>query len=67
MKRAPVETRGPAVQLDDSNGTVPLDPEHMLADTYAWGAIYLDDGRVVSLAWLRDWPGAVASRWRRWR
>lgn len=34
-------------------------------DSYAWTGIFLNDGRVVSLAWLRGWPGAVAGRWRR--
>lgn len=34
-------------------------------DVYAWGAILLNDGRAISLAWLRNYPGAVAARWRR--
>jgi hypothetical protein len=32
-----------------------------LADTWAWTGVFLADGRMVSLAWLRGWPGAVAS------
>ncbi|MCT2280313.1 hypothetical protein M3G91_22105 [Micromonospora chalcea] len=31
-----------------------------VADIYAWTAVHLNDGRVVSLAWLHGWPGAVA-------
>jgi hypothetical protein len=30
-------------------------------DVWAWGGIHLADGRVISLAWLRFWPGAIAS------
>jgi hypothetical protein len=30
-------------------------------DVYAWGGIILLDGRVISLAWLYGWDGAVAS------
>ena len=30
-------------------------------DVWAWGGIYLADGRVISLAWLYGWPGAIAS------
>jgi len=37
------------------------------ADLFAWTGVFLDDGRVISIAWLRAWPGAVASRWRRYR
>jgi hypothetical protein len=36
-------------------------------DVHAWTGVFLEDGRVISLAWLRAYPGAVASRWRRWR
>jgi hypothetical protein len=36
-------------------------------DVHAWTGVFLGDGRVVSIAWLRGYPGAVASRWRRWR
>lgn len=34
-------------------------------DVFAWTGVFLADGRVVSLAWLRNWPGAVEGRWRR--
>jgi hypothetical protein len=34
-------------------------------DTYAWTGIHLDDGRTISIAWLRGWPGAVVGWWRR--
>jgi len=37
------------------------------ADLHAWSSVFLDDGRVISIAWLRGYAGAVASRWRRYR
>lgn len=30
-------------------------------DIWAWCGIHLADGRVISIAWLRGYPGAVAS------
>jgi hypothetical protein len=34
-------------------------------DTFAWCGVFISDGRVVSIAWLRGWPGAVSARWSR--
>jgi hypothetical protein len=36
-------------------------------DLYAWTGIYLVDCRVISIAWLRGYPGATTSTWRRYR
>lgn len=30
-------------------------------DLYAWTGMFINDGRMISLAWLRGYPGAVAS------
>lgn len=41
--------------------SVPPSRAWRLTDTFAWGGVFLDDGRVVSIAWLRGYSGAVAS------
>lgn len=33
-------------------------------DLHAWAGIFIEDGRVISIAWLRGYPGATESRWR---
>lgn len=43
----------PATVIDDPT----LQPED---DTWSWTGVILTDGRVVSIAWLRGYPGAVA-------
>lgn len=43
---------------DHSDQAPPASPQ---ADLYAWTGIFLTDGRMISVAWLCGWPGAVAS------
>lgn len=45
-----------AKQLDAVS--VPPGPR---GDRYAWSGIRLNDGRVISIAWLRGYPGAAVS------
>lgn len=50
------DTPGPtAINADLAPIVGPLD------DIWAWTGVHLADGRVISLAWLRGYPGAVAS------
>jgi hypothetical protein len=42
--------------------THPADAER---DLWAWTAVHLNDGRVISLAWLRGYRGAVVCEVRR--
>lgn len=55
---------GAAIQTDETESTVShaTDP---FDDLYAWSGVFLSDGRVISLAWLYGWPGAVEGWWRR--
>lgn len=58
---------GAAKELNDGELSLAQCTDPFRSDTYAWSAILLEDGRVISLAWLRNYPGATSARWRRYR